>query len=259
MVLIYILIFKFEIQEMSEVKLTEHGFAKIFVVSASIVITTLWAGELSGPRWSGTFELLISLYWLVAVNSLTDTDGWLKTMPTNVLVMASGIVHLWMEVYIAWIPFVCLMIEYYLIQHHKKTFNVPNTLFLMTSFQSAIVWYFKNGKCNKGMEIGLLCTLTATSVIFGLIHTFYYRKRTLVVCFALMMVVLSVIVDEEYICCLNEEESKWVAVSFLVIFGHAATVGFYAFVKTGTETHVELTDQVPLMNKQTEELRVSEF
>lgn len=262
-VLIYILVGKYEIYDKNKGHIMKDPFAKMAVISASIVITVLWAGELSGPKWSGSYELLIVLYWLVAAKSLTKKGCWMKTMPTNVLVMTSGIVQLWMELYTAWIPLACLLGKYYLIHHHSDELDTPDMLFLITSAQSALIWYFKNGECTQGMEIGLIFTLIGTSLMFGYIHTFHYKNSLLMTTFSLMMIVLSVIVAEEYDVCLTDEAKKWVAVSSVVIYFHSALIHMLMFVTGKDEkicTVMNASDDSEEKNeKLIEKPRTSEF
>jgi hypothetical protein len=91
MILIFYLNFKYEIKEIKRPKSLENAFIQAVVVSSSIVITTLWAGQLVGPEWTGTFELLLALFVLVVVESLTYVDDWRMMVFTKLLVMGSGI------------------------------------------------------------------------------------------------------------------------------------------------------------------------
>jgi hypothetical protein len=49
MILIFYLNFKYEIKEIKRPKSLENALIQAVVVSSSIVITTLWAGQLVGP------------------------------------------------------------------------------------------------------------------------------------------------------------------------------------------------------------------
>jgi hypothetical protein len=93
-----------------------------------------------------------------------------------------------------------------------------------------------------------------------LVHLMIWKSKTLVACFALMMLVLSVIVDEEYMTCLSEDENKWVIISFLSFYAHAAAVGFFNFIQHDESEMSEKTDQQSslIVNEDVEE-RPSEF
>jgi predicted Co/Zn/Cd cation transporter (cation efflux family) len=72
------------------------------------------------------------------------------------------------------------------------------------------------------------------------------------------MLILSVIVDEEYISCLGEEENKWVVVSFLAVYAHAAVVGFYIITEPIDPVMSDIEDMV-LMTKNDETNRQTDF
>lgn len=195
---------------------------KVISVSCSITITTIWASELEGTQKNEFGDILLLIYWVATLRVLLDKGKPRKSIMIIVMSTLSLASQLYVELYTAWIPIAIFTVLIVMTMMERMNYSISNTLLITLSSQVSVIYYFSRLDCIVGYEF-LMESMSALSSLIATVFLVYIKKDTRTAsAFYACMIFISLTIVEHYESCLEEGDSQWVTLVFVVIYVHMA-------------------------------------